>query len=131
MARAEKGLLYLDVFLLIFTALVVFLVFYFISYNYSYETDRILEYSIITDNALASNNDLGIGFANYSGSEKQIIVNNVNKLKLIDPIKYIRIENDSNSFEIGNMDECKNKILIERFGYYDDDISKFIFGFCN
>jgi|GEM_PF-5296186 len=129
----KQGFFYYEIYMYIFCAILVFIVFYYLIHFVGFSYNIVLEDAIVTQNALSKSNPGGAGFAIYDFSKKHILTNFVSAVSVEEPIKYIKVETiDGIITEDGNTGfGCVNsKIQIERFGYYQSKIAKFIFGFC-
>ncbi len=128
----KKGQVLIDVYLILFCIIFLFLVFFAIVPKENKSAESILTKIIITENAISKTNITGIGFAKYNLDAKTVMQNTLENPKIIEPIKNIKIVDyitQNVVFGDDNID-CKKQTNIERLVLYNDEIAKAIFYFC-
>lgn len=129
--KNKRGQILIDVYLILFCIIFLFLVFFAIVPKEKESAKSILEKIIITENAISKINSSGIGFAKYDENLETVMQNTLENPKIIEPIKKIEITNLNSQiiFSDGEIN-CKKQTNIERLVLYDENIAKAIFYFC-
>jgi len=128
----SKGF-YLDVFFQVLGLILIFLAYFYIMHSFSF--DYYSNYlGLYATTEMYMHNDV-YGIAENSGSEHIIMYNSIKSLDLnkidFSKISYFRVKTiDEDIIEKGSKNCNSNLLIIERFGFYDNKIAKFDFGFC-
>lgn len=119
MIKTAKGLLYVDVYLQIFVAIFICIIFFYILYNTPILDNSSLKYLARTESIQKK--------YFFSGTSN---LENIYELQQEDVL--FRLESiDGNILYTTNTTcEHKNLLQIIRFGYYQNKISKFVYGYC-
>ncbi len=129
--KNKKGQVLIDVYLILFCIIFLFLVFFAIVPKEKESAESILSKMIITENAISKTNSSGIGFAKKDLDLKTVLQNTLENSKAIEPLKKIELKNMNQTviFSDGEIN-CKKQTNIERLVLYNDEIAKAIFYFC-
>ncbi len=124
----NKGQTILDLPIIIITIILGFIILFTTIKVQENQFSNFLEQITITENATSKNNPEGVGFAKIRSNIT--LTNNIENIKLKEPIKEIRIYDLQNNLKLSLGSINCNKTIITRLVVYESETAIAKFTFC-